>query len=74
MRRQFVCFFLTLFVPVPMTTVSIGVDILVASPGRMLDHLKETPGFAKRCAAVKVRDCSFDNTIDTRNSFFDTTL
>ena len=35
-----------------------GVDILVASPGRMLDHLKETPGFAKRCAAVKVCDHS----------------
>ena len=31
-----------------------GVDIVVASPGRILDHLQETPGFSKRCAGVKV--------------------
>mmetsp|Transcript_32234 Transcript_32234/g.46506 ORF Transcript_32234/g.46506 Transcript_32234/m.46506 type:complete len:725 (+) Transcript_32234:137-2311(+) len=29
-------------------------DIIVATPGRMLAHLKETPGFANQCTAVKV--------------------
>eukprot|EP01038_Epipyxis_sp_PR26KG_P013359 gene13359-17918_t len=31
-----------------------GNDIIVGSPGRILAHLKETPGFAKMCEGVKV--------------------
>ena len=31
-----------------------GLDILVATPGRMLAHLTETRGIAQLCAGVKV--------------------
>ena len=31
-----------------------GLDILVATPGRMLAHLTETKGIAQLCAGVKV--------------------
>ena len=31
-----------------------GVDILVATPGRMLAHLNDTVGVAQQCSGVKV--------------------
>ena len=33
---------------------SAGVDILVATPGRLIDHLDNTPGFAQRLATIQV--------------------
>ena len=30
------------------------VDILVATPGRLLQHFEDTPGFVDRCQGVKV--------------------
>eukprot|EP00501_MAST-03F_sp_TOSAG23-6_P002467 GSMAST32.ASY1.ANO1.2577.1 assembled CDS len=31
-----------------------GIDLLVATPGRLIDHLQSTPGFREQCASVKV--------------------
>jgi ATP-dependent RNA helicase MSS116 len=33
---------------------AVRVDILVATPGRLVDHLQNTPGFAARCAHLRV--------------------
>ena len=32
-----------------------GCDIVVATPGRMLAHMQETPGVPQLCSGVKVR-------------------
>jgi len=31
-----------------------GVDLIVSTPGRLIDHLENTPGFAKKCGNIKV--------------------
>ena len=36
------------------TQMNKGIDILVATPGRLEDHLKNTSGFRERCKKVKV--------------------
>ena len=55
-----------------------GIDILVATPGRLLMHLQETRGFAQRLSAVKVLvydeadrllDMGFKRDIERINTF-----